>query len=144
MICGTFPNVCQARFRSYKISQSPKSSDLAHIIIMYTYEAVKAALLSRPAGVPAQNRKPTRRCHSQREKKGLYHHHNQFICPRNMEELDYIRPIEVSQDESLQTYLTSLGEGGRDYTLKTTTYWENMRRMDHEMCDRLKFLYHQS
>ena len=111
---------------------------------MYTYEAVKAALLSRPAGVPAQNRKPTRQCHSQREKKGLYRHHNQFIYPRDMEELDYIRPIEVCQDESLQTYLTSLGEGGRDYTIKTTTYWENMRRNDLEMRDQLKYLYHQS
>ena len=85
---------------------------------MYTYEAVKAALLSRPVGVASKNSKPTRRCHSQMEKKGLYRHHNQFICPRNMEELRYILPIQVSQDESLQTYLTSLGDGGRDYTLK--------------------------
>ena len=111
---------------------------------MHTYKAVKAALLSRPAGDPSKNSKPTRQCHSQREKKGLYRHHNHFICPRNMEELQYIRPLQVCQDESLQTYLTSLGDGGRDYVLKTTTYWENMRRTDLEMRDRLKYLYHQS
>ena len=110
---------------------------------MYTYEAVKAALFSRPTGVPALNRKPTRQCHSQRGKRGLYLHHKQYEYPANLEELDYIHKIEVCEDESLRTYLTSLGEGGRDYTIKTTTYWENMRRNNLEMRYRLKFLYHQ-
>ena len=112
--------------------------------MFFTYEAVKAALLSRPAGSPSKNRKPTRRCHSENEKQGLYRHHNHFICPTNMEELQDIRPLQVCQDESLQTYLDSLGDGGRAYVIQTSTYWENMRRTDLEMRDRLKYLYHQS
>ena len=111
---------------------------------MYTYEAVKAALFRTPTGVPALNREPTRRCHSREEKKGLYRHHNQFICPTDMDNLDYIRTIEVCQDESLQTYLNTLGGGGKQYTINTTTYWENMRRRDLEKRDRLKFLWQQS
>ena len=60
-----------------------------------------------------------------------------------MDNLDYIRTIEVCQDESLQTYLNTLGGGGKQYTINTTTYWENMRRRDLEKRDRLKFLWQQ-
>ena len=76
--------------------------------------------------------------------KGLYRHHNQYEYSIDLDKLDYIRTIEVCQDESLQKYLDTLGDGGKNYVMKRTTHWENMRRRDLEMRDRLKFLYQQS
>ena len=118
-----------------------KTSSSTQIMKLYTYEAVKAALCKRPIGIPALNRVPTRQCRSMEEKTGRYRHHNWYETPKNMEELDYIRTINVCSDESLQEYLKTLGNGGVRYLIETTTYWENMRELDIEKRENLKLLW---
>ena len=111
---------------------------------LYTYEAVKVALCKQPIGNPALNRVPTRQCRSMEEKTGTYRHHNWYETPKDMEELDYIRTINVCPDESLQEYLKTLGDGGVHYSIQTTTYWENMCRIDIEKRDNLKLLWREN
>ena len=118
-----------------------KTSSSTQIMKLYTYEAVKAALRKRPIRNPALNRVPTRQCRSMEEKTGRYRHHNWYETPKNMEELDYIRTINVCSDESLQEYLKTLGNGGVLYLIRTTTYWENMRELDIEKRKKLKLLW---
>ena len=118
-----------------------KTSSSTQIMKLYTYEAVKAALCKRPIGNPALNRVPTRQCRSMEEKTGRYRHHNWYETPKDMEELDYIRTINVCSDESLQEYLKTLGNGGVLYLIRTTTYWENMRELDIEKRENLKLLW---
>ena len=118
-----------------------KTSSSTQIMKLYTYEAVKAALCKRPIGNPALNRVPTRQCRSMEEKTGRYRHHNWYETPKDMEELDYIRTINVCSDESLQEYLKTLGDGGVLYLIRTTTYWENMRELDIEKRENLKLLW---
>ena len=118
-----------------------KTSSSTQIMKLYTYEAVKAALCKQPIGNPALNRVPTRQCRSMEEKTGRYRHHNWYETPKDMEELDYIRTINVCSDESLQEYLKTLGNGGVLYLIRTTTYWENMRELDIEKRKNLKLLW---
>ena len=122
----------------YKVSKTSRSTQ---IMKLYTYEAVKAALCKQPIGNPALNRVPTRQCHSMEEKTGRYRHHNWYKTQKDMEELDYIHTINVCPDESLQEHLKTLGDGGVHYLIETTTYWENMRRLDIEKRNNLKLLW---
>ena len=121
-----------------------KTSSSTQIMKLYTYEAVKVALCKQPIGNPALNRVPTRQCRSMEEKTGTYRHHNWYETPKDMEELDYIRTINVCPDESLQEYLKTLGDGGVHYSIQTTTYWENMCRIDIEKRDNLKLLWREN
>ena len=118
-----------------------KTSSSTQIMKLYTYEAVKAPLCKQPIGNPALNRVPTRQCRSMEEKTGRYRHHNWYETPKDMEELDYIRTINVCSDESLQEYQKTLGDGGVLYLIRTTTYWENMRELDIEKRENLKLLW---
>ena len=118
-----------------------KTSSSTQIMKLYTYEAVKVALCKQPIGNPALNRVPTCQCRSMEEKTGRYRHHNWYETPKNMEELDYIRTINVCSDELLQEYLKTLGNGGVLYLIRTTTYWENMRELDIEKRKNLKLLW---
>ena len=118
-----------------------KTSSSTQIMELYTYGTVKVALCKQSIGNPALNRVPTRQCRSMEEKTGRYRHHNWYETPKDMEELYYIRTINVCSDESLQEYLKTLGNGGVRYLIETTTYWENMRELDIEKRENLKLLW---
>ena len=87
------------------LHKTKKHLYFAKTTIEYTYEAVKAALLSKCPKMARLNSTPTRRCHSRMEKRGLYLHHKQYEYPANLENLDYIRTIKVCEDENLQTVM---------------------------------------
>ena len=101
---------------------------------MFTYKSVKKYLFERPIDAFGRNRVPSRCCHSQKEKKGIYRHHGKFFYPP-----DIVVDIEVCQDASLQQWLDTLDPAEKEELIKGTQYWEDMRSKDLMMRQHLKF-----